>query len=110
MSHNFSSALQDDLVTVVEQNDEMGHFCIRIGKLKTLVTIELGRFMTSDKTKYSVSHAIKTPTQIDPYHTSLPFAATPVGALNRAVTGLTMYYQQAVDAGHEPKEDWLVED
>ena len=109
MDYSFDSVLDDDLVAVVEQNDELGYFCIRIGTLQTHVIVELERHTTSDRTKFSVSHAIKTPLQHGPYRTSLPFGDTPVSALHKAVSGLTMYYRQAVNAGHEPREDWLVD-
>lgn len=109
MHCTFDSVLEDDLVTVVEQNDGAGHFCIRIGALQTPVTIELGRHMDSDRTKFTVSHAIKTPSLAGPYRTSLPFSDTPVSALRKAVSGLTMHYRQAIHDGHEPRENWLVE-
>ena len=110
MDYTFDSVLQDDVVTVVTRDDEKGTFVICIGVLKTHVTIELGRYMVSDETKFQVSHVIMTPVQIGPYHTSLPFADSPVSALNRAVGGLTSFYRQAVEEGHEPSEDWLVRD
>lgn len=109
MPHTFDSALKDDLVSVVNRDDDMGSFKIQIGALETVVTIELGRFMTSDETKFFVSHAIKTPVQAGPYRTSRPFADYPPYALHMAIRGLTDYYRQAVDKGHEPSEDWLVE-
>jgi hypothetical protein len=55
-----------------------------------------------------MSHVIHTPLQMDAYRTSLPFSDHWVSALHEAVSGLTMYYEQAVAAGHEPHESWLV--
>ena len=110
MVYTFDSVLQDDVVTVVTRDDEKSIFVVCIGVLETPVTIELGRFMDSDRTKFQASHAIKTPLQIGPYHTSLPFDDSPAFALHRALDGLTSYYRQAVDAGHKPSEDWLVRD
>ena len=109
MDYSFDSALEDELITVIERDDDEGHYCIKIGELQTHVTIELGRYMTSDRTKFFVSHAIKTPTQLDAYRTSLPFGDSPDAALLKAISGLTMYYRQAVTKGHHPHEDWLVE-
>ena len=108
MEHDFDSVLDNDLVEVVERDNAKGYFCIRIGTLDTPVMIHLGRYMTTDETKYFVSHAIKTPLQGSPYRTSQAFDDTPAGALRKAVFGLTNYYRRAVGEGHEPNEDWLV--
>ena len=110
MPWTFDSALDDSDVTVLSRDDDAGIFEVQIGDLETIVTIELGRFLKSDRTKFFVSHAIHTPLQMGPYRTSLPFGDDPPYALHQAVTGLTMYYRQAVDAGHQPSEEWLVED
>src|ERR1700730_6270647 len=75
---------------------------------RKLVTIDLGRVMDSDETKFRVSHAIKTPMQIAPYRTSIPVADYPAYALHKAITGLTDYYRDAVKNGHKPSEQWLV--
>ena len=99
MAYTFDSALNDDLVTVVTRLDSRGIFEIRIGELETLVTIDLGRVMDSDETKFRVSHTIKTPTQIGPYRTSIPVADYPAYALHKAITGLTDYYRDAVKKG-----------
>lgn len=108
MTYTFDDALDDELVTVFERNDEMGAFLVRIGTLETLVTITLGRYMTSEHTRFELSHAIKTPLQGAPYRTSLPFDDSPGHALHRAVDGLTRWYRDAVENGHQPSEDWLV--
>jgi hypothetical protein len=102
------SALEDDLVTVVERNDTGGEYAVLIGSLTTLVTISLRRFLKSDDVEFIVSHAIKTPIQAGPYWTSRPFDDDPAYALHRAVNGITSYYQQAIQAGHHPSEEWLV--
>lgn len=109
MTYTFDSVLDDDVVTIVHQDDIRGVFEILIGDLKTPVTIELWRFFDRDQIKFLVSHAIKTPLQAGPYRTSYPIADDPEYALHRAVSfGLTQWYREAVDAGHVPNEDWLV--
>ncbi|MGO9769533.1 MAG: hypothetical protein ACLPSW_08275 [Roseiarcus sp.] len=109
MAHIFDDALSDDLVTVVTRNDSMGTFDVQIGELETIVTIDLGRFMDCDRTKFQLSHAIKTPIQAGPYRTSIPIADDPAYALHRAIKSLTDYYRDAVKRGHKPNEQWLVE-
>ena len=108
MAYTFDDVLNADLVTVVERNDEMGEFVVQIGILDTPVTIGLGRFMNSERTKFKLSHVIKTPLLDGPYRTSLPVGDDPGYALHKAINGLTSYYRQAVQKGHEPSEDWLV--
>ena len=108
MGYTFDEGLDNGLVEVIERNDEMGVFVVRIGSLETPVTIELGRFMNSERTKFTLSHVIKPPLQAGPYRTSLPFGDDPGYALHRAIDGLTSWYKQAVKDGHEPSEDWLV--
>ena len=108
MAFTFEDVLDDGLVTVIERNDEVGEFVVRIGRLETPVTIELKRPMNSERTKFRLSHVIKTPLQAGPYRTSLPFGDYPGYALHKAINGLTSYYMQAVEKGYEPSEDWLV--
>ena len=108
MAYTFDEVLDDELVTVVERNDEMGEFVVRIGTLRTPVSIDLGRFMTTERTKFRLSHVIKTPMLAGPYRTSLPFGDDPGYALHKAIAGLTSYYRQAIEEGHDPCEDWLV--
>ena len=108
MPYTFDTALDDPDITVVDRNDDMGSYTIQVGSLQTHVRIELGRFPNSNDTKFIVSHAINTPTQTGPYRTSRPWADYPEYALHRAISGLTEYYRDAVKAGHNPKENWLV--
>ena len=108
MGYTFDEVLGNGLLDIIERNDEMDEFVVRIGSLETPVTIELGRFMKSERTKFRLSHAIKTPLQAGPYRTSLPFGDDPGYALHRAIDGLASWYEKAVEEGHEPSEDWLV--
>lgn len=110
MAWTFKAVLTDDLIHVVAKDLHAGFFQIRLGVLRTVVTIELGRYMRKEdrRTKYWVSHAIHTPLLAAPYITSLPLADDPPSALRRAVFGLTDDYRAAVMAGHEPQEQWLV--
>jgi hypothetical protein len=108
MPWTIDDVLNDPLLTIEDRHDEMGSFAVKIGVLQTIVFIELGRFQTSEMTKFNLSHAIHTPTQAGPYQTSAPFGDYWAHALHLAVDGLTSYYRQAVGAGHLPHEGWLV--
>lgn len=109
MAFTFDSALEDDDITVLYRNDSAGRFVIQLGELSPDIEIQLGREMDNDRTHFQVSHAIHTPTQAGPYRTSRPWADYPAYALHQAVSGLTMYYRQAVEEGHQPNDNWLVE-
>jgi hypothetical protein len=109
MAWDFNSALSDPLVTVVDRMDDWGTFKIQIGTIPTIISIVLGRHMTTDETKVWVSHAIHTPVQAGPYRTSQPYWDDPEYALKRTVSGLTDYYRQATEGGHIPAASWLVD-
>ena len=109
MVWSMDDALNDPLIKVLSRDDDIGDYEIRVGQLKTIVRIQLRRFLTSDVTEFQVSHAIHTPTQIGPYWTSVPFEDDPPYALRRAIRGLTQYYEEAVREGHKPHEGWLTQ-
>ena len=109
MAYTIDSALDDDLVTVVTRYDNMGVFEIQIGILTTIVTIDLGRFLDSDLTKLTMTHAIKTPGMISPYVSSRAYWDYPAYALDHAVSSLTDEYRIAINDGHTPSEAWLVQ-
>lgn len=109
MPYTFDSALEDEHVAVIHRDDSKGLFAIKLGDLTPEIEIQLGREMDNEGTHFSVSHAIHTPVQTGPYRTSRPWGDYPASALRSAISGLTMYYRQAVNAGHEPNDRWLVE-
>lgn len=84
MSSRLDDVLENELITVVERNDGMGNYTIRLGELETMISIDLGRTPDGRFVKFSVSHAIHTPTQLGPY------------------------YREAVSKSHKPNESWLV--
>ena len=108
MPYTFDSSLDDNDIEILHRDDSKGLFVIRIGELAQEVEIQLGREMDNNGTHFSVSHAIHTPLQAGPYRTSRPWADYPAYALHQAVSGLTMYYRQAIEAGHQPNDSWLV--
>ena len=110
MQRKFVEAFEDDLVTVLERRDEEGIFKVRIGTLKTPVSIRLCRFALRDMTRVQVSHAVKTPDQGTPYSVNDQIENNPAEALKMAVFRLTLQYREAVIAGHTPSEDWLVKE
>jgi hypothetical protein len=108
LPYTMDSALEDDLITVEDRNDDLGSYAVRIGTLQTTVYIDLGRLLRSDNVKFRTSHSIHTPVQVGPYRTSRWIEDDAAYALHRAIDGLTSYYREAVEKGHTPQESWLV--
>jgi hypothetical protein len=108
MGWTIDKALADDLITVLDRNETAGEFTVRVGNLETPVTIYLRRMLGSEDVEFIVSHAIKTPAQMDPYRTSRTIEDDAPYALHRAISGITDWYRQGVRAGHTPSEQWLV--
>jgi hypothetical protein len=106
---NFSLILRDPLLRVLKQQEEYGTFEIQLGKLPQVITIEVGRHMTTDRSKVWVSHTIQTPVQMTPYRSARPYWRDPEIALRDTVRAFTDYYRKAVRAGHQPDQGWLVQ-
>ena len=105
----FSEVLDEALVTPVRSDAASGTFDIRIGALATVITIRIGKQRGSNgRYEYKTSHAIRTPEQVCPYLSSIPYGDTPEEALGKAIDDLTIFYSVGVRAGHEPAESWLV--
>ena len=105
----FAEVLGGDLVTPVSSDMASRIFRIRIGTLSTEITIRIGkRRGSSGRYEYKASHAIRTPEQMGPYFSSIPYGDTPQEALAKAIDDLTIFYSVGVRAGHEPAESWLV--
>ena len=108
MPHTLDSALEDPDITVLQRDDHLGFFEVRVGGLNPVVTIDLARALGSNETKFDRSHNIKTPVQSGPYISSRLFWDDPAYALHQAISGLTSHYRAAVKAGHIPNDSWLM--
>lgn len=108
MAWTIDSALDTDMIEVISREEANGIYRIRLGELRTVVTIRLKPMQRGRYTQFLQSHVIQTPCQATPYRTSRPFNDTPAAALHQAIGGLVSYYDEAVRAGHKPCEEWLV--
>ena len=105
----FDDAFDDELVHVVCRNDREGVFRVRIGELPTVVTIRLKkRSAVRGKVEYTTSHVIHTPTDPQPYRTSVSWGDDRTRAVAKAVEDLTISYRRAISKGHQPRTEWLV--
>ncbi|QZD96229.1 hypothetical protein [Qipengyuania gelatinilytica] len=103
------AVLNDFDIRVDLKDHDSGYYIFKLPELETQIEIELGRYLTSQRTKFKTSHAIHTPSQFGPYWTSRPDDDTPDYALRRAIDGIVSYYEGAIEEGHQPSESWLVE-
>ncbi len=72
------------------------------------ITIRVYKYnLPNDVFEFTQSHYIKTPTQMGAYITN-PTHDTEEDSLRRAVKTIMDYYKEAVNANHEPSEDWLI--
>ena len=104
----FAEVLDADLVTPVSSDTASCIFRIRIGTLATVITISVSRQSSRGSYAYEASHAIRTPEQMGPYLSSIPYGDTPEEALAKAIDDLTIFYSVGVRSGHQPAESWLV--
>ena len=58
---------------------------------------------------YRTSHFAHTPLQTTPYIPSDPWESSAAAATTRAVEELLSFLEEAKSKGHEPHDDWLVE-
>ncbi|MGO9339838.1 MAG: hypothetical protein ACLPY1_20245 [Terracidiphilus sp.] len=91
----------------------VGEYSFRVGELPS-PRIRVKVFMTDasfggDRYTYAISHNVHTPTQIDAYYPSAPFAATEEAIVRRAIRDTLSFYVGAISAGHKPSTDWFVE-
>ncbi len=107
MAWTIESALDEDLVHVVSRDDNALRYIVRVGTLRTNIEINLRR-AKSPYVEFQRSHNIQTPLQAGPYVGSLHIADSVGAALRSAISGITMYYQSAIDEGELPNESWLV--
>ncbi|WPZ30778.1 hypothetical protein T8A63_07385 [Sulfitobacter sp. OXR-159] len=105
---DIEDALDDDLITIVHRDDDLGVYEFRVGELQAIVTVQVSRLPTSERAIYYRSHAIHTPIQATPYHQSRSTWDDVPYALHQAISSITDYYSDATRAGHAPEEAWLV--
>ena len=94
--------------TLVNPMQVIGEYQFHVGKLETEITVRLLRPLRGEGIWWEQSHFIKTPTQLDVYMPGRPWGDYAEYALHLACTSITQYYDEAIKAGHDPVESWLV--
>ena len=81
----------------------------RLGHLDSKIRIRLFRYPGDKEIYFEHSHFIQTPGQADVHLPAMQSDSNEAYALTHAVEALTRPYDYAVEQGHEPSDDWLIE-
>jgi hypothetical protein len=100
------TAIEDDAIEKTEISGQEYSFWLKMIPIEIKVKLSVNPI--SGGFNFDLSHFIHTPKQIGPYRPSRPWGDDQAYALRLAVTAITQYYKQAVDAGLPPSSDWLV--
>lgn len=108
MSWTIEDALNDDDSAIEKTEITNSGYSIWLKSIPIEIRITLSTNPLHGGFNFDLSHHIHTPTQIGPYHPSRPWGDDEAYALHLAVTAITQFYKQAVDAGHKPSKSWLI--
>lgn len=105
MPHTIESVLDNPAIERPRQL--VSEFQFSLQGIVADVKIRIYRELNSSKFVFEQSHFIKVGL-IAPYKPNLAAFASEAAALNQAVQSLMMHYEPAVQAGREPRDEWLV--
>src|SRR5262249_23942601 len=83
-------------------------FKIRLGNLKTVITIRMYFDEENRVWWFEQSHAIKTTGQANPYTPGVRSDADRAWLLSQAIGGFTQFYATATKKGFKPAANWLI--
>lgn len=107
MIPTINKALAHPHFQTVSRDDVAGIFKVRIGELRTVITITVIK-LEIDRYKTSESHAIRTDLQAMPYKARKWPYDYAGEALAEALSAYAFFYSIAVSQGCEPNDSWLV--
>jgi hypothetical protein len=107
MAWTIDSALEDVSIKVIRRRP-LNEYQFTVGELKTVIIVRTYEETMGGGYIFEQSHFIKTPLQIGPYQTSKPWGDYEAYAVHQAISGITEWYRDAVEAGHAPSESWLI--
>lgn len=110
----------DNVIDHISTHREISELYVLVREIKLYLELEHEYFspkigikiwksdVLSDGYHYTTSHNVHTPIQSSPYYPSRTSASSEIGAINAAIDSTTSFLKNAIDAGHEPDEEWLV--
>ncbi len=106
MAWTIEAALENDAIEKTEISGQGYSFWLKGIPVEIRVVLSVNP--AQGGFNFHLSHFIHTPKQIGPYHPSRPWGDDQAYALRLAVTAITQYYKEAVNAGLSPSEKWLI--
>lgn len=111
----------NEILEVLDNNDEVMESYVLLREIKTYLNIghdfyhpqlkiKIYRSSVIPNTPYhfDVSHHSRTPDQAGPYHPSRTSFESESEAIHQAISTTTSFIKHALDAGHEPSDEWLI--
>lgn len=82
-----------------------------IGEYQPLIKIKIHKSSCIDGNPYhfAVSHHVHTPEQMSPYFPSRTSFSSEREAIDQAISSTTNYLKDAINKGHNPEDEWLIE-
>lgn len=99
-------AIKDDVIEKMEMSGQEYSFWLK--GIPIQIRVVLSANHVRGGFDFKLSHFINTPKQIGAYRPSRPWGDSQNYALHMAVTAITQYYKEAVNAGFPPSPEWLV--
>lgn len=112
--------MSEDIIRLLKESPKVTEAYILLTEIKIhlncknnftpFIKVRIYKNTISEKEPYTyeVSHYVKTPLQHIPYYSSLKNRESESAAVEKAIGDVVSYINGAIDAGHEPLEDWLI--
>jgi hypothetical protein len=110
----------EDVIEQLDANDDVleSYVLLReikmyldIGEYQPLIKIKIHKSSVIDGNPYhfAVSHHVHTPEQMSPYFPSRTSFSSEREAIDQAISSTTSFLKDAINKGHDPEDEWLIE-
>ena len=110
----------EEVIEQLDSNDEVldSYVLLRemkmyldIGEYQPLIKIKIYKSSVAEGKPYhfDVSHHVHTPEQMSPYFPSRTSFSSEREAIDKAVSSTTSFLKDAINKGHNPEDEWLIE-
>jgi hypothetical protein len=94
---------------IIDAKELVSEYRFRLKGISTPIVLRVYKNLKTGQFVCVQSHFIKTPLQISEYVTNKFWDDKEEWLVCRIVDGFVQYYNEAVNQGYEPSDDWLVE-
>lgn len=110
----------ENIIEQLDTNDEVleSYVLLReikmyldIGEYQPLVKVKIYKSSVVKDSPYhfDVSHHVHTPEQMSPYFPSRTSFSSEQEAIDKAISSTTNFLKDAINKGHDPENEWLIE-